>query len=453
MAGDVQATLTFPAGFLWGTATAAHQVEGCNHNSWSAWEALDEGRIYQNQVSGQACDWWSGRAEEDFDRAASLHNNALRLSVEWSRIEPEPGRWDPDALDRYRQMISALRGRGLEPMVTLHHFTNPLWLEERGGWLDPETPRSFARYARHVVDALGDQVRLWCTINEPVVYAVLGFLLAKWPPGHTDLTEVFTVLTHLAQAHALAYHAVKPDHPQAQIGFAKHQISFQAGGLPLLSDLGVRVMRWLFNEVFFGPFVRGRLPVAGGRGVAIPQARGTLDWIGLQYYSRYNVRFNPRHPEMLFFERYARPDRPHGPKDWGELAPEAIFPLIRQLHRMVRRPIYVTEAGVPDPDDSVRPGYLARTLGAVWRACMHSYPVRGFFFWSLVDNFEWAEGYDPRYRFGLYGVDLQTQERTERHSARLYRAVCAANALTSGIVGHYAPEALPDLFPRPRTAF
>ncbi len=449
MSNELNVTLNFPDGFLWGTATASHQVEGGNHNSWTVWEDARAGRVFQNHVSGPACDWWNGRAEEDFARAASMNNNALRLSVEWSRVEPEPGRWDESALERYRQMIVQLRALGLEPMVTLHHFTNPVWLEERGAWLNPETPALFGRYAAKVAAALGDQVALWCTINEPVVYAALGYLIGKWPPGHHDLGEVMTVIGHLVAGHAAAYHAIKPDHPAAQIGFAKHQIRFVPAGLPGLGHLGAGLLNHLFNEMIFGPFNTGRMRILPGKSVSIPQAVGTLDWIGLQYYNRYRVRFNPPAAGPILFEQFASPDQPHGPGTWGELAPEESYRLIRQLYRLTRRPIYITEMGVPDMDDSIRPGYLARSLRSVWEACMHSYPVRGFFFWSLVDNFEWAEGYDPRYRFGLYGVDFQTQARTERRSARLYRAVAGANALSADIVRQHAPEVFDRVFPAP----
>ncbi len=452
MSDELNATLNFPPGFLWGTATAAHQVEGGNHNSWTAWENLGGGRVYGDHVSGAACDWWNGRAEQDFDRAASLNNNALRLSVEWSRIEPEPGRWDPDALDRYRQMILALRARGLAPMVTLHHFTNPLWLEERGGWLDDETPERFGRYAARVADVLGEHVDLWCTINEPVVYSTVSYLQGKWPPGQADFGQVMALFGQLARGHAAAYHAIKAIRPAAQVGLAKHQISFRPG-TPLLGHGGVWLLHRLFNETFFGPMTHGWLKFPFQRAVPIPQARDTLDWVGLQYYNRYTVCFKPSQPKMLLFDTCARPDVPHGPGEWGELAPEESLPRIRHLYKLVRCPVYVTEMGVPDSDDSIRPGYLARTLRAVWKACMHSYPVKGFFHWSLVDNFEWAEGYDPRYRFGLFGVDFATQARTERRSARLYRAVCAANALSAAIVREHAPEALAETFPAPRAQF
>jgi beta-glucosidase len=448
MTRNLHVEMNFPPGFLWGTAAAAHQVEGGNHNSWTAWEALGGGRVFGNHLSGATCDWWNGRAEEDFARAASLNNNALRLSVEWSRIEPEPGKWDAAALDRYRAMLDDLRARGMEPMVTLHHFTNPLWLEERGGWLYEDAPRLFARYAARVAEALGDRVTLYCTINEPLVYAVTGYLDGKWPPGQRSLDETMAVTVQLVRGHAAAYRAIKAVRPAARIGFAKHQVSF-AAGTPVTGEIGARMLHRYFNEAIFDPF-RGKPLEMPGKAVRIPEARDTLDWIGLQYYTRQHVYIQPGRGGFLDAISLRSPDgRPHGPENWGELAPEETFTRIRHLYKQVRRPVYITEVGVPDADDSLRPGYLARTLASTWKACMHSIPVKGFFFWSLTDNFEWAEGYDPRYRFGLYGVDFATQARTERRSARLYRAVCAANALTSTSVREHAPEVFDTIFPAP----
>ena len=447
MNDHLQVEMHFPPGFLWGTATAAHQVEGDNRNSWTAWEDQRGGRVFGDHVSGAACDWWNGQAEADFTRAAGMHNNALRLSVEWSRIEPEPGRWDTDALTRYSRMIDDLLERGLTPMVTLHHFTNPTWLEERGGWLHEDTPRLFARYAARVAQALGDRVTLWCTINEPMVYSVISYLDGRWPPGHTRLDEAMAVVAALVRGHAAAYAAIKAIQPEAQIGFAKHQISF-AAGTPVIGHLGARALNYLFNEAIFGPF-KGKPLRLPGATVTIPEARDTLDWIGLQYYARQHIYLKPGGEYLGLLGLGVPEGLPRGPESWGELAPEQAFARIGHLYRQVRCPIYITEMGVPDADDSLRPAYLARTLGAVWKACMQSYPVKGFFFWSLVDNFEWAEGYDPRYRFGLYGVDFATQARTERRSARLYKAICEANALTAAIVREHAPEAFADLFPVP----
>lgn len=449
MKENLQVHMNFPPGFLWGTATAAHQVEGGNQNSWSAWEDLGDGRIFEDQVSGDACQWWTGRAEADFERAASMQNNALRLSVEWSRIEPQPGEWDDTALARYSTMIDELLARGMVPMVTLHHFTNPIWLEERGGWLHEDTPRLFAQFAAHVAEALGDRVTLWCTLNEPMVYAWQGYMIGRWPPGREQFSDALAVAGQLVRGHAAAYRAIKAVVPGAQVGFAKHQISF-AAGTPIIGHAAAWLLTYLFDELIFTAFNGGRqIP---GLTIDAPEALNTLDWVGLQYYARQHVYFRLGGEYLGLLTMGVPEGRPRGPEGWGELAPDQAFDRIAHLYKLVRCPIYVTEMGVPDADDSIRPGYLARTLRAVWKACMHSYPVKGFFFWSLVDNFEWAEGYDPRYRFGLYGVDFATQQRSEQRSGRLYRAVCGANALTAEIVREHAPEVFDDLFPVPRQA-
>ena len=181
-----RADYIFPPGFLWGCATAAHQVEGRNtNNDWYAWEQLP-GKIQDGGSSERASDWWSGRWKEDFDRAAETGQNAHRLSVEWSRIQPTPDRWDEDALDHYREILRGLVQRGLMPMVTLHHFTNPLWLSEQGGWENPKAPKWFAAYTRKVVEALKEYVSLWCTINEPNVYVGISYMDGAWPPGKND---------------------------------------------------------------------------------------------------------------------------------------------------------------------------------------------------------------------------------------------------------------------------
>ncbi|HEC22441.1 MAG TPA: glycoside hydrolase family 1 protein, partial [Chloroflexi bacterium] len=210
------ATFYFPPDFLWGTATSSHQVEGDNtNNDWWQWEQKDEGRIFRDHTSGKACDWWAGRAEEDIERMVALHTSAHRLSVEWSRIEPRAGEWDHDALDRYREILKAMREAGIKPMVTLHHFTNPLWMAERGGWLHPESPEWFRNYVRKTVGDLLDLCDTWCTINEPNVYAAQSYFLGKWPPGVSDMGEYFRVLYNMLQAHAAAYGVIHDIQPEA----------------------------------------------------------------------------------------------------------------------------------------------------------------------------------------------------------------------------------------------
>jgi len=443
----VDFTMQFPAGFLWGAATAAHQVEGGNtNNTWHAWEQAG-GRVYQNQTHGLACDWWGGRYLEDFDRAAELHHNAHRFSVEWSRIEPEEGRFDDRALAVYADMIAALRARGMEPMVTLHHFTDPLWLAEQGGWTNPQTVDRFARFVRVVVEALGANVRLWCTINEPMVYASQGYLLGRFPPGRRSLGAMFRVAEHLLRGHAAAYHAIKEIDPEAEVGFAKHQLSLKTPFPHALHYGALRLVRSVFNRAFVEAITTGELRLLRRR-VRVPEARDTLDWIGLNYYYRFQVSLHPFSPRQLFLRQTAPRDGIRGPGDVGEIWPEGLFEQIKWLCQTTGKPLYITENGVPDPDDALRRLHLVRSLRSVWKAIMHNYPVRGYLYWTLVDNFEWAEGYDPRFRFGLFACDPDTQQRTPRPSAAIYGEICAANALSSATIRRAIPaDEFDALFP------
>jgi len=216
----------FPEGFLWGVSTAAYQVEGDNQNSqWSDWEKA--GRIKSGDRSGAACDWWAN-AEPDFDLARELGVNALRLSVEWSRIEPQEGQWDSAALARYRELLEGLVRRGIRPVVCLHHFTNPRWFEEKGAFLHPEAPALFERFTRRVVETLGDLCQFWVTLNEPNVYAASGYVLGEFPPGKTgQIATAIRVTSALALCHLRAYRAIHELCPNAQVGWAQHYVVFE----------------------------------------------------------------------------------------------------------------------------------------------------------------------------------------------------------------------------------
>jgi beta-glucosidase len=442
----IQAKFQFPRGFLWGCATAAHQVEGQNANDWWRWEQTP-GHIFQDQKSGKACDWWSGRYLEDFDRAAEMHNNAQRFSVEWSRIEPEPGKWDEWALEKYRAMLKALHDRGMTPMVTLHHFTNPLWIADHGGWLWDETPKYFERFVRKVVTALGDLCSLWCTINEPMVYAVQGYALGYFPPGMKDRNATTHVAVNMLYGHAAAYYAIKEIQPHAQVGYAAHLVTFRAPAPQFLNNFAKRMLDNFFNGMFVYAIRDGVARAPGMRAVQMPKIKGTLDWIGLQYYQLYDACIDLRQPLSFFMVQRKPTDMVCGPVGWGGLVPTAIFDHIKWLWKTLEKPIYITEAGVPDPNDTIRPGYLIEMIHSAWRAVNFNYPVRGFFHWSLQDNFEWAEGFDPRFSFGLYKTNFETQERTARPSAHMYAEICAQNGLTAETVERYAPQLLPKLFP------
>lgn len=412
----------FPDDFLWGTATAAHQVEGQNfNNDWWAWEQA--GQIADGGSSHPANDWWR-RAEEDFDRAAAAGQNAHRLSVEWSRIEPAPGAWDATAVARYREMLVGLRERGITPMVTLHHFTTPLWLAERGGWENPDVVDHFCRFADHVVSALGDLVNLWVTINEPMVYVFRGYFDGQWPPGKREPLGGIRVARHMVAAHAAAYRTIHALQPQAQVGIAKHMRVFDPLR-PILADRLVAAFQdHLFNQVFLAALTDGVFRIPPRR--RIPEAVDTQDFIGLNYYARDRIRFDLTSPTTLFGHRTTTPGAEVGPGDWGEMYPDGLYRLLMRLARW-RKPIYITECGVPDGADMERPRFLIEHLRAVHQALEDGAPVHGFFHWTLVDNFEWTEGWSLR--FGLIGLDEATGTRHPKPAAEAYADICLSGTV------------------------
>jgi beta-glucosidase len=443
-----EATHYFPPDFLWGTATAAHQVEGNNNNNnWSAWEQ-EKGRIFADQASGKACQWWAGRAEEDVARMAELNTNAHRLSVEWSRVEPEPGRWNNDAIDRYRAILRTMRDAGIQPMITLHHFTEPLWMVEQGGWLNEESVTWFRRFVKKITWGLADLCDTWCTINEPSVYAGLGYFSGRYPPGHQNLREYFAVIHNLLLAHAAAYEQIHDVQITAQVGLAKNMAVWRPRRAASPLDLLItRLLDHSLNRLILDALATGRWQPAIGRRVQLDKVKGTLDWIGLNYYYRYDAAFSLKALSRLGISYTARPGQPQGPERWGELYPDGLLELIGRLYRQLKLPIYITENGIPDEFDNNRPVFLIKHLRRLWAALNFNWPVKGYYFWSLVDNFEWADGYDPRFRFGLYGVDFETQARTLRQSGRLYAEIAGTHSLSSDMVRRYAPQIFDDLFP------
>jgi beta-glucosidase len=450
MAADVarEPAIAFPQGFLWGVATSSHQYEGeCQNNQWHAWEQA--GHIKTGDRCGLACDWWRN-AERDFDLARDLGLNALRLSLEWSRLEPRRGQWDGAAFARYRQMLGGLRERGIEPLVTLHHFTHPLWLEERGAFLAADTVERFTRYAERAAQELGDLCDFWCTINEPNIYAILGYFLGDWPPGRTgDFRAAVRVQANMARAHAAAYHAIHRLQPAARVGWAQqHNFFDPANPRSPLDRFVARQVDENFNGFFPRAVRAGRASFPGALFAGdLKGVRDTCDYLGINLYYRDLVGFDLRNPAELFGRRSVAPKAPRSDQpyasSWGEVYPDGIARIARQLAPL-GKPIYITEHGVADAADRLRPWLVVRAARALHEASAAGADVRGYFHWSLVDNFEWAEGWSTR--FGLAALDVETQERTPRPSARLYGALAHANALTPEMVAEYAP-ASPDETP------
>jgi beta-glucosidase len=439
-----QATFHFPRGFLWGTATAAHQVEGNNtNNDWWVWEQ-QPGHIVQGQKSGLADDWWGGRWREDFDRAAEAGQNAHRMSVEWSRIQPTPDHWDESALDHYREIVRGLLDRNLTPMVTLHHFTSPLWLTEMGGWENEAIVDYFVPFARKVVEALKEYCNLWVTINEPNVLATAAYAMGEFPPGRRDLRAAFKVMINMVKAHAQAYHAIHEEQPTARVGMAVNYRGFKPARPWLPLDRWVAgIQSSLFNDFFPEAASSGvmRFPLWRQR---LPEAKSTQDFLGLNYYTREYVAFDLRKAGQLFGRRFYLPGADLSDTGFIANAPQGMFEAIK-WGLNYNLPILITENGVEDADDDLRPRYLIQHLHHVWRAVNFNFPVKGYFHWTLVDNFEWERGWTQR--FGLWELDVETQARRKRPSAELYAAICRENGIASDFVAQYAPEIFDQMFP------
>lgn len=444
---ETQDALRFPAGFLWGTATSSHQVEGENtNNQWWAFEQ-QHGKIWRGERSGLACDWWRN-AEVDFDLMQQLGLNAHRMSVEWSRIEPEPGRFDSTAIDRYREMLDGLRRRGMEPMVTLHHFTNPLWLERIGGWEKGEVVPYFQRYVRHVVQALGDLCNLWVTINEPLVYVAQGWVRGIWPPEKTNLFLALRVFRHMLQAHGAAYQTIHAVQPDAQVGYAMPVRVFSPSNpASWLDRKAAGLKRYIAEHVWLMGSIDGRIRFPLGLNEYHRTLEDSADFIGINFYTRDLVRFR-LDPRLLFGEEHYHPEGEYSDSGWrgvySEYAPQALNQIVQEVNAL-HKPIYITENGLPDQDDDQRPRWLLGHLYELYRAIQDGCDVRGYFHWTFTDNFEWSEGWGLR--FGLVELDPETQERRLRPSAVMFSEIARSNAISRALVARYAPELSPLLFP------
>ena len=403
----------FPDGFLWGTASAAHQVEGDNRNcDW--WEFEQQpGRIANGDTSEVACDHYH-RYREDFSLLRELSQNAHRLSIEWSRIEPSEGEFDSRQIRHYRDVLGELREQGIQPMVTLHHFTNPLWFARKGGWRAPGSARAFLPFVNRLADELGDLVSMWCTINEPGIYGANGWITGEFPPARRgDIAGFYRVTANMRRAHELAYAAIKRRWPDTPVGLSHHKFLFMPA-TPRRRD------RWAAQTA---QLVVDRWPVAPGRLRKIVEA--TSDFIGIAHYWGQYCALDLRRPQDQFIRRFNAPGAMVS--DFGfSVDPSWMRAVLNEL-KGLGKPVYITENGLATNDDERRQRYLTDILTNVHLAIQDGVDVRGYFHWTNMDNFEWARGYEQH--FGLIGVDRKTLERTIKPSGRLYARIAKANAV------------------------
>ncbi len=414
----------FPKEFLFGVATSAHQIEGgITTNDWWDWER-EPGRIRNNHNTQRACEHWE-RYPEDIQLMSRLGVSSYRLSVEWARIEPSEGRFDESALQRYVEIVDEVRRAGIEPFVTLFHFTLPRWVAAKGGWArwDGIVP-AFENFAGRVAAALQSRVRLWVTHNEPMVYLFMAHLAKVWPATDTGLMAHTRAGRQMLSAHLGAARAIKIRIPEAHVGIAQHVRVFDPADPASPWDAwSARTMSRLFNWSFIDSIEQGRFLMPFGVGETIPGGRVPQDFIGLNYYSRDHVEF-AWGPE-LFGRRFTPAHVPQTEMGW-EIYPQGLYRLLKTASRY-RRPIYILENGICDSTDRNRPEFIREHLRAVQRAANEGVPVRGYFHWSLMDNFEWQGGFDPR--FGLYHVDFESQKRTLRPSGEYYAEICRRSAI------------------------
>lgn len=401
----------FPKDFMWGASTASHQVEGGTVNQWTVWELAHAKQLAKtaeerlgwmpqwekikhkatdpsNYVSGKGVDHYN-RFEEDFDIAKKLNLNSFRFGIEWSRLEPVKGQWDEDAVEHYRRYIKELKRRGLKPVLNLWHWTSPTWFEEMGGFKKRSNLKYFLSFVHKVAREYVDDIEYVITINEPNVFASFSYATGEWPPQEKNIVSMFRVIWNLVLAHKKAYKILKNKNHKIQVGVATQLANIQAKRpRNIFDEISVKAMRYAWNWWFLN------------------RIRKQQDFVGFNYY------FSDYYTELFKREN---PKVPLNDLGWY-MEPEGLYPLLLRVWAHYKKPILVTENGVADSEDKYRRWWLEETIIAMERAISEGVDLRGYFHWSLLDNFEWKYGWWPK--FGLVHVDREHgMKRTARPSA------------------------------------
>lgn len=408
---EVESKSKFPKRFLWGAATAAHQVEGNTHNQWTVWELENAKSLavqadYQiddydswervkrdaknptNYVSGKLANHY-GRYKEDFDLLQKMNMNAYRFSVEWSRIEPNEGAWNVEAIAHYKEYALELKRRNIESIVTLFHFTLPVWFADMGGFERRSNVKYFTRFAEKIISELGTSIRYVITINEPEVYASESYYLAHWPPMLSNPFKLWRVINNLAYAHKQTAKAIHGLNRRYKVSISKNTNYFYAGDNAWLSNLSAGIMQFFQDDYFIKRFIKH------------------CDFLGVNYYQSqrvYGYRIHNPETQQSDIQR--------------QMSPGDIEYALERLWNKYHKPIMITENGLADSRDEWRKWWLTETLVGVQKALKRGVQIDGYLHWSLMDNFEWSYGKWPR--FGLIEIDYLTGERRLRPSARWF---------------------------------
>ncbi len=387
--------LSFPKNFFWGASISSHQTEGNTKNDWSAWElknaqrlAMKTGGNINDHISGLACDHYN-RYETDLDLAEALNFNAFRFSLEWSRIEPKKGYFDDNEIEHYKNYIHSLKERGLEPFLTLWHYTNPIWFAEEGGWSSKKAVSYFQKYVARVIDEFKDDVKYIITINEPEAFSFLHSYFG--PPEKRNPLSFLSTYSNLLSAHKSAYKYIKSVKESLQVG-ASLNISHMD------TRFFLKPLKVIGNKINYA---------------YINSIRKYQDFIGLNYYFQFTLGLED-------LEESCESDM-----GW-KLRPAGLYHVLKSLKKY-DKPVFITEHGLADSKDEYRTWYIKESLKYVYKAMKEGVDIRGYLHWSLLDNFEWEAGFSPR--FGLIEVDYGTLERRVRNSAIEYSEICKNNFL------------------------
>ncbi len=381
--------LVFPDNFLWGTSTSAYQVEGgIDKNDWA-----------EKFPAGKACDQYN-RYEIDFDLLEELNQSAHRISIEWSRVETEEGSFNQKEIEHYKNLLKSLKRRKIKTMVTLCHFTSPVWFSSQGGWGNSKSPFYFNRFACLMIKECGDLVDFWITINEPLIHCSKGFLTGNWPPFLKNIFIFKKAVKNQILAHRKVFknfHKLKKD---VRVGIAKNNQFFEPYRKKNVFDKFSCFLSNYFCNVYF-----------------LKKINRHLDFIGLNYYFHRRLKFP-----------YEMRNKDDVVSDLGwEIYPKGIYYLLLQLKRY-NLPVYITENGLSDKNDELRKDFIKKHLLWIYKAIKKGVDVRGYFHWSLIDNFEWDKGFDPK--FGLVEVNYDDFSRKPRPSFYYYSEISKNNYLT-----------------------
>lgn len=402
---SIEEVLEFPEGFLWGTSTSAYQVEGGITNDWSEWEKSEE-RIVSLQKKGlnpddfscgQACDSYH-LYKEDLKCAQDLNTNAIRFGIEWARIEPNKDTWDVREIDHYLDVMKEAKKNGFKVVCTLWHWTNPVWFAQEGGWSNKKSIYYFERYVDLIVKEMGSYVDYWVTLNEPLVHVANGYITGRFPPNKRNIFKADKVFNNLVDAHNKAYDLIHNHYPDSQVSITGLLNYYEPANRWNPIEIGIsKIAHYFANHRF------------------LKKIEKKIDYIGFDYYFHDRIVWHPPFKKNKNVEV----------NDMGwEIFPEGIYHVLKYLHSF-KKPIIVLENGIPDAEDSKRVEFIREHIYYVYQAMSEGVDVRGYFYWSLLDNFEWADGFGPK--FGLYSVDKNTRTRKMKASAQVYADICKNN--------------------------